>query len=150
MEKQKLRNNNLNPNITINKLQPKNGFTIAQCLLVILMVAVIVQVFGVHKQEESLNLFAQNLLNEIQIEQYKAMSTRSRKVVAIDVHHAKTDEKIIDYPRSVTCTYQVLIFNSRGNIAKGGTIQCNQGQEEIHLVFQLGAGRGRVENESEI
>lgn len=150
MAKQKQQQNNLNHRSMPSKIQGKNGFTIAQCLLVILMISVIVQVFGIRKQDTSLNLFAQNLLNEIQIEQFKAMSTRSKKEVAIDVHHAQTDEKIIDYPSSVTCSYQVLIFNARGNIAKGGTIQCNQGKEEVHLVFQLGAGRGRVEYEKEM
>lgn len=147
MEKQKQQENSFIYQSIRNKVQTQNGFTIAQCLMVIMVIAIIVQVFGIHKQESSLNIFAQNLLNEIQIEQYKAMSTRSRKEVAIDVHHAKTEEKIIDYPSSVTCSYQVLIFNARGNIAKGGTILCNQGKEEVHLVFQLGAGRGRVEHE---
>lgn len=147
MEKQKQQENKLLRNPIYSRVERKNGFTMAQSLMVILLLVVIIQVFGIQKQKGSLNLFAQNLLNEIQIEQFKAMSMRTRKEVAIDVHHAKTEEKIIDYPRSVTCSYQVLIFNARGNIAKGGTITCNQGKEEVHLVFQLGAGRGRVEYE---
>lgn len=116
-------------------------------MLVILIVVLIVQVFSVSRRSGSLNVFAQNLLNEIQIEQFRAMSTRRSREVDIDVHHAQTEERIIDYPSSVTCSYQVLIFNARGNIAKGGTITCSQGKEEVHLVFQLGAGRGRIDHE---
>lgn len=132
---------------TKGNIHYRNGFTALECMLVILIVVLIVQVFSICHRSGSLNLFAQNLLNEIQIEQFRAMSTRSSREIDIDVHHAQTEERIIDYPSSVTCSYQVLIFNARGNIAKGGTITCSQGKEEVHLVFQLGAGRGRIDHE---
>lgn len=124
-----------------------NGFTALEILLVILVVVILLQCFSIASRPDRLTFFARNLLNEIQGEQYQAMYHRESRQVAIDRDHLELQERRIAYPDSITCEAQVIRFNEKGNISKGGTVSCQNSGRQVRLVFQLGAGRGRIDYE---
>ncbi len=129
------------------QIQPEavNGFTMLEVLLVLLIVGLLIHCFGGIRAPDRLNLFARNLLGEIQIEQYQALYHRQSRQIAVETDHIETEDRRVAYPKSITCEAQVIRFNEKGNISKGGTVRCQQGDRQARLVFQLGAGRGRID-----
>lgn len=127
------------------KAAAENGFTILEMLLVMLVLAVLLQLAVPASSSATLSMFSRNLLLQIQREQFLAFEQRSTRKVAIDEHFLETETSKAAYPETIVCSQQVLLFNERGNIAKGGTVTCAAGSRSVRLIFQLGSGRGRIE-----
>lgn len=127
------------------KPQRKNGFTMLEMLVVMLIVVILASSLRASRPGTSLGLFARNLLNTIQIEQFQALANRETRTVAIDARALNTPTSYQKYPSTISCTQQVVTFNANGNITKGGSVTCRQYDQSIRLVFQIGSGRGRIE-----
>lgn len=122
-----------------------NGFTILEMMIVVLIVSVLLHALASAPRPDHLGLFSRQLLLTIQSEQFKAFESRQSRQIVIDKHAYETIEKRVEYPSSISCTPQVLLFTNKGNIAKGGSITCSQGSKRVRLVFQLGTGKGRID-----
>ncbi len=116
-----------------------------EMMVVILIVSVLLHTLTFIPRSDSLGLFSRHLLLSIQSEQFKAFEARESRQIVIDKHFYETTERKVEYPASISCTPQVLLFTSKGNIAKGGSITCTQGAKSVRLVFQLGTGKGRID-----
>ncbi len=115
-------------------------------IVVLLIVSILLHATAFVSRPDSLSLFSRNLLLSIQSEQFKAFEMRQARQIVIDQHHYETTERKVDYPASISCTGQVLLFTNKGNIAKGGSFTCTQGNKSVRLVFQLGTGKGRIDS----
>lgn len=113
--------------------------------MVLLIVSVLVWCTSLPIRSDSLTLFSRNLLSRIEREQFLALETRRSRKVAVDRQFLETENGKTGYPQAISCQPQVLTFNAKGNISKGGTITCAENGRQIRLVFQIGAGKGRVE-----
>lgn len=122
-----------------------NGFTLLEMLVVLFIVSILLSVSSVPFHKDSLAFFSRNLLLEIQTEQFKAFESRQNRQFVIERNYYQTTTEKVDYPNSISCTPQVLLFTSKGNISKGGTVVCSQGTKQVRLVFQIGTGKGRID-----
>lgn len=129
----------------ITKQRVPNGFTLLEMLIVLLIVSILLKSITLPTKNESLSLFSRNLLLNIQTEQFKAFESRQNRQFVIERNYYQTLKEKVNYPASITCTPQVLLFTSKGNISKGGTVVCNQGAKQVRLVFQIGTGKGRID-----
>lgn len=122
-----------------------NGFTMLELMVVVLVVSVLLHTLALTPRPDRLGLFSRQLLLTIQSEQFKAFESRQSRQIVIDKHAYETVKRKVEYPASISCTPQVLLFTNKGNIAKGGSVTCSQGSKSVRLVFQLGTGKGRID-----
>lgn len=130
------------------KRSVRNGFTVMEMLIVMLIVGILMSMGVNRTPSASLNLFMKQLQSAILTEQFGAFEEREKRQVRIDRHSFKGDAIFFDYPQGITCSPLTVSYNARGNIAKAGTVNCSDGHHFGKLVFQIGAGRVRLEMES--
>ena len=95
-----------------------------EMLVVMLIVVILASSLRASRPGTSLGLFARNLLNTIQIEQFQALANRETRTVAIDARALDTPTSYQKYPSTISCTQQVVTFNANGNINYNQNLLC--------------------------
>ncbi len=126
----------------------RNGFTVMEILIVLLVVGVMMSLGHGRTPAASLNLFMKQLESAVLSEQFAAFESREKREVQINRSSFQGKETRFTYPGGITCSPLNLSYNARGNIAKAGSVNCSDGHHRAKMVFQIGAGRVRVERGS--
>lgn len=122
-----------------------NGFSLAETLLVLLMACILMVLVPGKQRQIPLDLFMEELESEICSVQALSFARKESQEIGIQERKAILPAKTVSYPDSVSCTPFSFGFNARGNITKGGSVTCTNGQVQQKMVFQIGAGRIRHE-----
>ena len=127
------------------KLHDNNGYSLLECLIVLLIVSVIsISIPTVHT--DSLSIFSKSMkMRCIQIQE-QAFAKKEETYVQFSNHSVDFNGNIIQYPKDIVCDVGLFHYNADGNISKGGHITCKKKNESIRLVFQIGAGRVRLQH----
>ncbi len=123
----------------------RNGFTVVEILIVLLVMGVMMSLGYARIPAASLNLFMKQLESAILSEQFAAFESREKREIQINRSSFQGNEMQFTYPRGITCSPLNLSYNARGNIAKAGSVNCSDGHHRSKMVFQIGAGRVRIE-----
>ena len=130
----------------VNKPYPnKNGFTLVEMLVVLLIVSMLG--FGLStKIHSSLYVFMKNLQTLCITAQEKAYVKHRKVYVEIDdsIYMDDVEYKI---PHDIACDHVSFYYNAKGNMSKAMSLHCQNASSQMKLVFQVGAGRVRLEKE---
>lgn len=116
----------------------KNGFTLVEMLVVLLIVSMLG--FGLStKMHSSLYVFMKNL-------QTLCITAQEKAYVEIDdsIYMDDVEYKI---PHDIACDHVSFYYNAKGNMSKAMSLHCQNASSQMKLVFQVGAGRVRLEKE---
>lgn len=123
----------------------KNGFTLVEMLIVLFIVSMLG--FGLSfRMHSSLYVFMKNLQTLCITAQEKAY-VQHRNV------YVKLNDKIyvdeVEYliPNDIVCDSVSFYYNAKGNMSKALSLHCQNASSQMKLVFQVGAGRVRLEKE---
>ena len=107
----------------------KNGFTLVEMLVVLLIVSMLG--FGLStKMHSSLYVFMKH-----------------RKVYVEIGDSIYMDEVEYGIPHDIACDHVSFYYNAKGNMSKAMSLHCQNASSQMKLVFQVGAGRVRLEKE---
>lgn len=123
----------------------KNGFTLIEMLVVLLIVSMLG--FGLStKMHCSLYVFMKNLQTLCITAQEKAY-VKHRKVYVEIGDSIYMDDVEYKIPHDIACDHVSFYYNAKGNISKAMSLHCQNASSQMKLVFQVGAGRVRLEKE---
>ncbi|WP_221248059.1 prepilin-type N-terminal cleavage/methylation domain-containing protein [Catenisphaera adipataccumulans] len=124
-----------------------NGFTMVEMMLVMLLICVMGIGIKATQFHSSQSVLVKALSSQAIVMQEQAYAYKESRAVEIKEHEAIFDQKVMTYPPDIVCTPFAFHYNAAGNISQGGTVTCHSGNQTMRLVFQLGSGRVRIENE---
>ena len=123
----------------------KNGFTLVEMLIVLFIVSMLG--FGLSFcMHSSLYVFMKNL-------QTLCITAQEKAYVDHKEVHVKLNDKIyvdeVEYliPNDIVCDSVSFYYNAKGNMSKALSLHCQNASSQMKLVFQVGAGRVRLEKE---
>lgn len=123
----------------------KNGFTILEMLMVLLIVSVLALVTS-SKPSSSLYIFMKQVQSLCICAQQKAYVNSTK--IQVDMNESFwVDSMEYPIPKDIVCETDSFYYNEKGNISKANTLRCHNAKEKMKLVFQLGTGRVRLEKE---
>lgn len=123
----------------------KNGFTLIEMLVVLLIVSMLG--FGLStKMHCSLYVFMKNLQTLCITAQEKAY-VKHRKVYVEIGDSIYMDDVEYKIPHDIACDHVSFYYNAKGNMSKAMSLHCQNASSQMKLVFQVGAGRVRLEKE---
>lgn len=123
----------------------KNGFTLLEMLIVLLIVSMLS--FGLTiKMHSSLYVFMKRLQTICITAQEKAYVEHHK--VFVDVGHTiRVDDIEYAIDHDIKCDSVSFYYNAKGNMSKALSLHCHNTNAKMKLVFQVGAGRVRLEKE---
>lgn len=127
----------------------RNGFTLAETLLVLFVICIFTQLFLSLKKPAALYPVLQQVQSFLETAQASAISERTKKTVRINTHSINWENQSLQLPESIVCDSGAFSFNAKGNVSSGGSIRCRNGQEQGKIILQIGPGRIRIEMEGE-
>lgn len=123
----------------------KNGFTLVEMLVVLLIVSMLG--FGISSRlHSSLYVFMKRLQTLCITAQEKAY-VQHRKVYVDIQDSILIDEIEYAIPHDIVCDNTSFYYNAKGNMSKAMSLHCQNASSQMKLVFQVGAGRVRLEKE---
>lgn len=123
----------------------KNGFTMLEMMIVLLIVSILS--FGLYsKMQSSLYVFMKQVQTLCITAQQKAYVQR-RKVYVHIQDSIQVDETEYFIPKDIACDSVDFYYNAKGNMSKAFSFHCSNASTKMKLVFQVGAGRVRLEKE---
>lgn len=125
----------------------KNGFTVGEMLMVLLIVILLTTISLPVQNPESLTLFMKTVMAKTISVQEKSFAEKQETEIRFESTKAVFDQTVYRYPEAVFCEEKVFSFNEKGNIRKGGTLRCQKKGTVQKLIFQIGTGRVRHEKE---
>ena len=128
----------------MDKPSPTNGFTMLEALFV-LMIFTFTSYSLFHTPSDSLSIFARTIQMRCIQTQEQAFYNKETTTVLFGTHSAYFNEEEVDYPKGIVCDAMRFQYNADGNISKGGHVSCSNGSESVRFIFQIGAGRVRIE-----
>ena len=130
--------------LKMDKPSTINGFSLLECLFVLLIVSILALAIPTERID-SMTLFSRMLqMHCIQVQE-QAFAKKEETEVIFSKHNANFNGTKIKYPQGIVCTPQEFHYNADGNISKGGRITCQNSSKSFQLVFQIGAGRVRID-----
>lgn len=129
----------------MDKLLRNNAFTLVEMLLVLLIISVFSMGFRV--PESNLTIFMEQIMNESILCQEMAFLKKKEVDVSFYSSYAKFNDSSYIYPSKITCSTNSFHYNENGNISKACTIACSNGIHTKKLIFQLGSGRVRIDEQ---
>lgn len=128
----------------MDKPRQTNGFTVLEALFV-LVIATSLSYLFLRTPADSLSIFSRMIQMQCIQMQEKAFMNKQTTHVIFGRKGAYFDDLYFSYPKDIACDPISFQYNANGNISKGGHVQCIQGSKSIRFVFQIGAGRIRIE-----
>lgn len=123
----------------------KNGFTFLEMMIVLLIVSILS--FGLYsKMHSSLYVFMKQVQTLCITAQQKAYVERRKVYVSIQ-DSILVDEVEYGIPKDIACDSVSFYYNAKGNMSKAFSFHCSNTNTKMKLVFQVGAGRVRLEKE---
>lgn len=115
-------------------------------MLVVLLIVSMLG-FGLStKMHSSLYVFMKNLQALCVTAQEKAY-VKHRKVYVEIGDSIYMDDVEYKIPHGIACDHVSFYYNSKGNMSKAMSLHCQNASSQMKLVFQVGAGRVRLEKE---
>lgn len=123
----------------------KNGFTLVEMLIVLFIVSMLG--FGISfRMHSSLYVFMKRLQTLCITAQEKAYVEHKKVYVKLnDKIYVDEVEHLI--PNDIVCDSVSFYYNAKGNMSKALSLHCQNASSQMKLVFQVGAGRVRLEKE---
>lgn len=123
----------------------KNGFTLVEMLIVLFIVSMLG--FGLSfRMHSSLYVFMKRLETQCITAQEKAYVDHKKVYVKLnDKIYVDEEEYLI--PNDIVCDSVSFYYNAKGNMSKALSLHCQNASSQMKLVFQVGAGRVRLEKE---
>lgn len=123
----------------------KNGFTLVEMLVVLLIVSMLG--FGLSfRMHSSLYVFMKRLQTLCITAQEKAYVQHKKVYVELN-DKIYVDEVEYLIPQDIVCDSVSFYYNAKGNMSKAMSLHCQNASSQMKLVFQVGAGRVRLEKE---
>ena len=123
----------------------KNGFTLVEMLIVLFIVSMLG--FGLSfRMHSSLYVFMKNLQTLCITAQEKAYVEHKKVYVNLN-DKIYVDEVEYLIPHDIVCDSVSFYYNAKGNMSKAMSVHCQNASSQMKLVFQVGAGRVRLEKE---
>ena len=123
----------------------KNGFTLVEMLIVLFIVSMLG--FGLSfRMHSSLYVFMKNLQTLCITAQEKAYVEHKKVYVKLN-DKIYVDEVEYLIPNDIVCDSVSFYYNANGNMSKALSLHCQNASSQMKLVFQVGAGRVRLEKE---
>ena len=123
----------------------KNGFTLVEMLIVLFIVSMLG--FGLSfRMHSSLYVFMKNLQTLCITAQEKAYVEHKKVYVKLN-DKIYVDEVEYLIPNDIVCDSISFYYNAKGNMSKALSLHCQNASSQMKLVFQVGAGRVRLEKE---
>ena len=123
----------------------KNGFTLVEMLIVLFIVSMLG--FGLSfRMHSSLYVFMKNLQTLCITAQEKAYVDHKKVYVKLN-DKIYVDEVEYLIPNDIVCDHVSFYYNAKGNMSKALSLHCQNASSQMKLVFQVGAGRVRLEKE---
>ena len=123
----------------------KNGFTLVEMLVVLLIVSMLG--FGLSfRMHSSLYVFMKRLQTLCITAQEKAYVDHKKVYVKLN-DKIYVDEVEYLIPNDIVCDSVSFYYNAKGNMSKAMSLHCQNASSQMKLVFQVGAGRVRLEKE---
>lgn len=123
----------------------KNGFTLVEMLIVLFIVSMLG--FGLSfRMHSSLYVFMKRLQTLCITAQEKAYVQHKKVYVELN-DKIYVDEVEYLIPQDIVCDSVSFYYNAKGNMSKAMSLHCQNASSQMKLVFQVGAGRVRLEKE---
>ena len=123
----------------------KNGFTLVEMLIVLFIVSMLG--FGLSfRMHSSLYVFMKRLQTLCITAQEKAYVDHKKVYVKLN-DKIYVDEVEYLIPNDIVCDSVSFYYNAKGNMSKALSLHCQNASSQMKLVFQVGAGRVRLEKE---
>lgn len=123
----------------------KNGFTLVEMLIVLFIVSMLG--FGLSfRMHSSLHVFMKRLQTLCITAQEKAYVDHKKVYVKLN-DKVYVDEVEYLIPNDIVCDSVSFYYNAKGNMSKALSLHCQNASSQMKLVFQVGAGRVRLEKE---
>lgn len=123
----------------------KNGFTLVEMLIVLFIVSMLG--FGLSfRMHSSLYVFMKRLQTLCITAQEKAYVEHKKVYVKLN-DKIYVDEVEYLIPNDIVCDSVSFYYNAKGNMSKALSLHCQNASSQMKLVFQVGAGRVRLEKE---
>lgn len=123
----------------------KNGLTLVEMLIVLFIVSMLG--FGLSfRMHSSLYVFMKNLQTLCITAQEKAYVEHKKVYVKLN-DKIYVDEVEYLIPNDIVCDSVSFYYNAKGNMSKALSLHCQNASGQMKLVFQVGAGRVRLEKE---
>lgn len=123
----------------------KNGFTLVEMLIVLFIVSMLG--FGISfRMHSSLYVFMKRLQTLCITAQEKAYVEHKKVYVKLN-DKIYVDEVEYLIPNDIVCDSVSFYYNAKGNMSKALSLHCQNASSQMKLVFQVGAGRVRLEKE---
>ncbi len=123
----------------------KNGFTLVEMLIVLFIVSMLGFGLSFH-MHSSLYVFMKNLQTLCITAQEKAYVDHKKVYVKLN-DKIYVDEVEYLIPNDIVCDSVSFYYNAKGNMSKALSLHCQNASSQMKLVFQVGAGRVRLEKE---
>ena len=123
----------------------KNGFTLVEMLIVLFIVSMLGFGLSFH-MHSSLYVFMKNLQTLCITVQEKAYVQHRNVYVNLN-DKIYVDEVEYLIPQDIVCDSVSFYYNAKGNMSKAMSLHCQNASNQMKLVFQVGAGRVRLEKE---
>ena len=123
----------------------KNGFTLVEMLIVLFIVSKLGFGLSFH-MHSSLYVFMKNLQTLCITAQEKAYVDHKKVYVKLN-DKIYVDEVEYLIANDIVCDSVSFYYNAKGNMSKALSLHCQNASSQMKLVFQVGAGRARLEKE---
>lgn len=123
----------------------KNGFTLVEMLIVLFIVSMLGFGLSFH-MHSSLYVFMKRLQTLFITAQEKAYVQHRNVYVNLN-DKIYVDEVEYLIPQDIVCDSVSFYYNAKGNMSKAMSLHCQNASNQMKLVFQVGAGRVRLEKE---
>lgn len=123
----------------------KNGFTLVEMLIVLFIVSMLGFGLSFH-MHSSLYVFMKNLQTLCITAQEKAYVDHKKVYVKLN-DKIYVDEVEYLIPNDIVCDSVSFYYNAKGNMSKALSLHCQNASSQMKLVFQVDAGRVRLEKE---
>ncbi len=127
----------------MDKLSQTKGISLFEMLIVLFIVSVLS--IGCVIPKDNLTIFVQRIMHESIICQEKAFLEKRDVFVSFTPTYASFDESSFAYPNGIRATSVHFHYNPKGNISNACTVTFENGRDIKKLVFQLGSGRVRID-----
>ena len=131
----------------MDKPRPTNGFTMLECLLVLLIISILSISIPKMTYKDTMEITMKNITNLCVYVQEKAFIHKKDTYIHFNEDFIVFEDYEYVLPSSISCDMTSLYFNEKGNINHGQSIHCHKGNTSYKLIFQLGSGRVRYEKE---
>jgi len=128
----------------MDKPPVNNAFTLMEALLTLLIISLLTLI-SLKPSISHLEYFSRKMAAYSVLTQEKAFIAKENKDVRIEKDRAYFADIEFQYPPSISCTPFAFHYNAKGSISQAHTIQCTDKDRTIHLIYQLGSGRVRIE-----